>query len=113
MLLRWAGLDLLQEEFGKWLTPRMIGREESTQEDIIKCIEELGELAQAVKRSRTEGRISEDEGKVLIAGEVADIVFCMLSVCNHENLLLSECLTSKWINDLQQRSIPGGKNGTE
>jgi NTP pyrophosphatase (non-canonical NTP hydrolase) len=101
-------LDKIQKEFGKWLSERIVVQESSL-EDVLKMVEEIGEIAQLLKRFRSEDRIGEPEFIDAMEGEIADVTFCLMSICNHEGLKFTECVRGKWLELKDRPSVKGGK----
>jgi len=69
---------------------------------ILKLIEEIGELAEAIltyeKKSRPEKLTSNKNSKSQIAKELADILGMTIVTANNFDIDLEEALNEKWIN---------------
>jgi NTP pyrophosphatase (non-canonical NTP hydrolase) len=74
---------------------------------ILKLVEEVGELAQAViiqrDLCRTEKRVTRKEGRRAVANELADILGLTILVADRIGVDLQESLEGKWLHFLDDR----------
>ncbi len=69
---------------------------------VLKLVEEIGELAEAIltheKKSRPEKLTSDEISKAQLAKELADVLGMTIVTANTYGINLEEALNDKWIN---------------
>lgn len=67
------------------------------EESMILLTEEIGELAKAVRKEKTNMGIDQEKAKNYdpIEGEIADVFFVLTAICNKLNINLFEALYEK------------------
>ena len=91
-----TGIKELQEYFTKIFQLRGFEKEQTT-DKIIMLIEEVGELAKAIRKENSKlaidyNRISEYES---IEGEIADVFIVLISICINESINLVDAVLKK------------------
>lgn len=91
-----TGIKELQDYFEKIFELRGFKKEQST-DKIVMLMEEVGELAKAIRKEKSKlaidyNRISEYES---VEGEVADVFIVLLSICINEHINLMEAVLKK------------------
>lgn len=91
-----TGIKELQEYFTKYFNLGGLRRSRRT-DKIIMLIEEVGELAKAIRKENSKlaidyNRISEYES---IEGEIADVFIVLISICINERINLVDAVLKK------------------
>lgn len=89
-------LNDIQEYIKKVIDIRGFGNQ-PIEEEMILLTEEIGELAKAVRKEKTNMCIDENKAKNYdpIEGEIADIFIILTSICNTLNINLYEAFYEK------------------
>ena len=89
-------LNDIQEYIKKVIDIRGFGNQ-PIEEEMILLTEEIGELAKAVRKEKTNMCIDENKAKNYdpIEGEIADIFIILTSICNTLNINLYETFYEK------------------
>lgn len=89
-------LNDIQEYIKKVIDIRGFGKQ-PIEEEIILLTEEIGELAKAVRKEKTNMCIDQNKAKNYdpIEGEIADIFIVLTSICNTLNINLYESFYEK------------------
>lgn len=89
-------LNDIQEYIKKVIDIRGFGNQ-PIEEEMILLTEEIGELAKAVRKEKTNMSIDENKAKNYdpIEGEIADIFIILTSICNTLNINLYETFYEK------------------
>ena len=78
---------------------------ESTQETVLLLLEEMGELAKAVRKSET--NMSVDESRMhnyeSVESEVADVFFVLTALCSRLNISLLDAFKEKEAKNCERK----------
>ena len=78
---------------------------ESIQETVLLLLEEMGELAKAVRKSET--KMSVDESRMnsyeSVESEVADVFFVLTALCNRLNINLLNAFKEKEMKNCERK----------
>ena len=71
--------------------------DQPVQESVLLLLEEMGELAKAIRKSETRMSVDLDNMQNFgtVESEVADIFFVLLAICNQTNVNLFDALKEK------------------
>lgn len=75
---------------------------------VLKLIEEVGELYQALmihqKKSRPEKHVSEEESQTKLAHELADVAGMLIVLSNQFGIDLERAIIDKWVNHISDKN---------
>lgn len=90
------GLDEIQDYIKKVIDIRGFGQQ-SVEHELLLLMEEVGELAKAIRKEKTDMRVDKSKIKNYesVESEVADVFIVLNSICNTLNINLFEAFYEK------------------
>jgi len=90
----------LEQRVREWAFARDITAYSTPQAQLLKAVEELGELASAELKANNEGRID----------GVGDVIVCLIIYCQMWNMDVTKCLAHAYneIKDRKGKVVSGG-----
>lgn len=93
-------IQQLEQNIIQWAAERGIYEHSTIEAQALKAVSEMGELADAVIKSDSDG----------VQDAVGDVIVCLVNVAHLHGFTLTQCLTAAWleIKDRRGKMVPGG-----